>query len=70
MFIDLKMPEVLKIWTIASATMSERSILHIYINTLLSICLYVYMYPIDVKMAEPIGPKFWGIYMHYQNIKH
>ena len=37
---------------------SNRS--HLYINlACLSVCLFVYLYPINVKTAEPIGPKFF-----------
>ena len=33
---------------------------HLYINlACLSVCLSVCLYPINVKTAEPIGPKFF-----------
>ena len=33
---------------------------HLYINlACLSVCLFVCLYPINVKTAEPIGPKFF-----------
>ena len=34
--------------------------LYLYINLdCLSVCLFVCLYPINVKTAEPIGPKFF-----------
>ena len=35
-------------------------IIYLYINlACLSVCLSVCLYPINVKTAEPIGPKFF-----------
>ena len=40
----------------------------IYIHfACLSVCLLVCLYSINVKTAEPIGPKFW---LNYENIRH
>ena len=34
--------------------------LYLYINlACLGVCLFVCLYPINVKTAEPIGPKFF-----------
>ena len=44
-----------------SINISQLSIsynIHIYILCLSGVCLFVYLYPRNVKTAEPIGPKF------------
>ena len=40
--------------------MEQPLVLHLYLNlACLSVCLFVCLYSINVKTAEPIGPKFF-----------